>query len=526
MSNKLVSDWEQTPSPYNTINKSSKSSRSAPRQRSSGSANNEWHNDQDHGEEKTTKNRQKKSGSSHWYSCWFRGFLLGSLLAGLALAIVISLWLTMKTTATTSSSTTGINRTKILLIALLRLSLQRQLLRPLPLQLPRQLLQQRLQRPLPLQPHRQLRQQLLPQLHQQLPQQLPQPGLLLLPHRQLRQLLLQPHRQHPRQVLQQLPPEPRRQLLQRLPLPFRCVRPNWLWDANGQNVAGVTGVSGSTADKLNAPWNIYVDTTNNLYIADAQNHRIQKWAQGATTGTTIAGSSGTSGSSSTLLNIPKDVFVDSSENIYVADSGNHRIQFFASGNTTGLTVSTNWTSAGSMWGVQVVNNSIYACDRDSNIVWNNGTAVASNQWSNNAGFPLKLPQGFAVDASIAVGTVYITNSDRHTVVKWPVGAVSGTTVAGVDGNSGNTSTLLKFPSSLKLDNYTNMFVVDNNNHRIQLFCQYPTVNTTGRTIAGTGSMGQTNTTLNYPAGVALDASRNLYVADTSNHRVQKFQYLL
>ncbi|CAF1522738.1 unnamed protein product, partial [Adineta steineri] len=58
--------------------------------------------------------------------------------------------------------------------------------------------------------------------------------------------------------------------------------PNWLWDANGQTVAGVTGVSGSTADKLNAPWNIYVDTTNNLYIADAQNQRIQNLAQGST----------------------------------------------------------------------------------------------------------------------------------------------------------------------------------------------------------------------------------------------------
>ncbi|CAF4782946.1 unnamed protein product, partial [Rotaria magnacalcarata] len=73
-----------------------------------------------------------------------------------------------------------------------------------------------------------------------------------------------------------------------------------------------------------------------------------------------------------LLNTPKDVFVDSLENIYVADSGNRRIQFFASGSTIGSTVSTSWTSAGSMWGVQVVNNSIYACDRDNSIVWNNG----------------------------------------------------------------------------------------------------------------------------------------------------------
>ncbi|CAF5036364.1 unnamed protein product, partial [Rotaria sp. Silwood1] len=302
---------------------------------------------------------------------------------------------------------------------------------------------------------------------------------------------------------------------------------DWLWNTNGETVAGVTGSLGSTPDKLNEPRNIYVDpVTNNLYIADSGNHRIQKWLPGATNGTTVAGTSGTLGSSSTLLNMPRDVFTDSSENIYVADSGNERIQFFPKGSTIGSTVSSSWTSAGSMWGVQVVNQSIYACDRDNNIVWNNGSEVASNQWTNNGGNPLKMPQGFAVDTSIAIGTVYIANSDRHTIVKWPVNATTGIIVAGTDGNGGSSSSLLRAPTAIKLDNYTNMFVVDNNNHRIQLFCQYPTATTTARTIAGTGSSGQTINTLKYPVGLALDASLNLYVSDTANHRVQKFRRLL
>ena len=300
---------------------------------------------------------------------------------------------------------------------------------------------------------------------------------------------------------------------------------SWLWNTTGEIVAGVTGVPGTAPNQLNEPWNIYVDSSNILYIADSQNHRIQRWLPGALTGTTVAGT-GTAGSTSTDLNTPRDVFVDSSQNIYIADSNNNRVQFFASGSITGVTLSSSWSSLGSLWGVQVVNESIYACDNSQSAIWNNGSAVAGNQGSGSAPNQLNKPQGFAVDTSVVVGTVYVANSQQHTIVQWPFGTLVGNIVAGVDGVSGSSSILLKYPVSVKLDSYTNMFVVDNNNHRIQLFCRHPTINITARTIAGTGTGGQTSQTLNYPAGLTLDASLNLYVADTSNHRVQKFQRLL
>ncbi|CAF3230498.1 unnamed protein product [Rotaria sp. Silwood2] len=261
----------------------------------------------------------------------------------------------------------------------------------------------------------------------------------------------------------------------------------WLWDTNGETVAGLSGSPGSNSSQLDSPWNIYVDPTNGtLYIADSQNHRIQRWLTGATSGTTIAGT----------------------------------------GSPAGLTVSSSWVSHGSLWGVQVVNNAIYACDNSNSAIWKNGSAVAGNQGTGAGATQLNLPQGFAVDTSITVGTVYAVNSQQHTIVKWSAGAAQGTVVAGVNGIAGIDSTHLKYPVSIKLDSYNNMFVVDNNNHRIQLFCQYPIVNTTARTIVGTGVMGQTSQTLYFPAGIALDASLNLYVSDTSNHRVQKFRRLL
>ncbi|CAF0918328.1 unnamed protein product [Adineta steineri] len=98
-----------------------------------------------------------------------------------------------------------------------------------------------------------------------------------------------------------------------------------------QTVAGINGVSGKTADKLNGPAGVCVSRNDGtIYIADTLNHRIQKWPMGASTGITIAGNSnGTSGSSMYALNGPYAVFLDSTETfVYVADYYNNRVQRF------------------------------------------------------------------------------------------------------------------------------------------------------------------------------------------------------
>ena len=288
------------------------------------------------------------------------------------------------------------------------------------------------------------------------------------------------------------------------------------WNASGITVAG-TGFNGSSATELSFPWNIYIDSSGALYIADSGNHRIQRWLPNASSGTTIAGT-GMPGSSATELNMPKDVYVDANGNLYVADRLNNRTQYFVHGNTTGTTISAGWNS-GEIWGVQVVGSDIYTCDFNNGRISKNGTAVTgANQ--------LNMPQGFTVDTTTNAGTIYVANTDVHTIVQFSPGNPSGTVVAGSNNLLGSTNALLAFPVTLKLDQQSNLFVVDNNNHRIQLYCQNSTISPTGRTIAGTGTAGTTATTLTYPAGIALDSALNLYVSDTSNHRVQKFMRIV
>jgi len=74
---------------------------------------------------------------------------------------------------------------------------------------------------------------------------------------------------------------------------------------------------------------------------------------------------------------------------------------------------------------------------------------------------------------------------------------------------------------VSLDPMGNIYVADMANHRIQVFLSGQSI---GRTIAGiTGINGPNATALNEPRWVTLDKQLNLYVSDTSNHRVQMFK---
>lgn len=109
-------------------------------------------------------------------------------------------------------------------------------------------------------------------------------------------------------------------------------------EINRTRIAG-TGSSGVNANELNNPYGLALDSSNSLYIVDRQNNRVQKYVAGASTGSTVAGqASGTGGSTSSQLDEPEYIIVDSNSNIYITDSLNHRIQLWYNGTSSGLTV--------------------------------------------------------------------------------------------------------------------------------------------------------------------------------------------
>ncbi len=109
------------------------------------------------------------------------------------------------------------------------------------------------------------------------------------------------------------------------------------WNTTGITVAGITGSSGTNSSQLNFPFGIMLDYANNLYIADYDNQRIQKYFVGSSTGETLAGNT-TIGSSQSLLYNPPYVIMDANGNFYITDKANHRILYWLDGAISGTTV--------------------------------------------------------------------------------------------------------------------------------------------------------------------------------------------
>ena len=111
------------------------------------------------------------------------------------------------------------------------------------------------------------------------------------------------------------------------------------WNSTGITVAGITGSVGKNASQLNQPTDIAISSSGALYIVEFGNHRVNKWSVGASSGQTVAGQADASfNSTSPFLHFPAGLYLDSDDNVYVTDTTNSRVQFWAKGASQGTTV--------------------------------------------------------------------------------------------------------------------------------------------------------------------------------------------
>jgi trimeric autotransporter adhesin len=287
----------------------------------------------------------------------------------------------------------------------------------------------------------------------------------------------------------------------------------------GTTKIGYSGDGGSAISaELWAPSGVAVDASGNLYIADIADNVVRKVTASTGMITTVAGDSpypeivgGYSGDGgpavSAKLNGPVGVALDASGNLYIADAGNGLIRKVAA--STGVIT----TVAGNIAGGNV------------GFSGDGGPAVKAQ---------LNKPFGVAADAS---GNLYIADSGNNVIRK--VSASTGiiTTVAGNGSNAGTnpggfsgdngpaTSAELSDPEGVALDASGNLYIADATNWRVRKVDASTGVITT---VAGNGIQGSsgdngaaTSAELNHLMGVSVDASGNLYIADTGNMRVRK-----
>jgi len=232
------------------------------------------------------------------------------------------------------------------------------------------------------------------------------------------------------------------------------------------------GVKGTKDGQFSHPFGINTDSSNNVYIADSTNNRIEKFDSSgffiAKYGTPAPAYGGDTKKDGHLYT-PTDIIVDKGGFMYIVDWGNERIQKFDSaGNFV-----TKWGSHGTgdgqfnhLWGITM--------DKDENI--------------------------------------YVSDSCNHRIEKFDS---SGKYITkwGIEGN-GNGQ--FKYPNGITVDETGNVYVADSNNQRIQKF------DSQGNFISKWGTKGTGNGQFWDPYGVAVDKSGNVYVTEFINKRVQKF----
>ena len=198
-------------------------------------------------------------------------------------------------------------------------------------------------------------------------------------------------------------------------------------------VAGISRMNGSSTDmmKLSNAYNLFVDDRGNVFVSDHGNHRVMRFPWNSTSGTNgvmVAGT-GIQGNASAQLNGPSGIFVTDNGILYIADTGNHRIQKWIIGGSSGVTVA--------------------------------GTGTAGRELSE-----LYYPSSVLIDSN---GYMYITDSANDRILRWALGAVAGECIVACSGIPGTSSSHLYQPISMTFDSSGSLYVSDYGNNRVQKF---------------------------------------------------------
>jgi hypothetical protein len=337
----------------------------------------------------------------------------------------------------------------------------------------------------------------------------------------------------------------------------------WGKNVNGGGVFGIctvaanclAGTTGGLGGEMSSPLGVATDAAGNVYLADRLNHRIQKFdsagtfertwgkAVNMTTGgnlcTAASGhtcQAGTSGGLGGEMDSPGGVATDTAGNVYTTEESNHRIQKFDSAGTFERTwgKAVNMTTGGNL------------CTAVSGHTCQAGTA-------GGLGGEMDEPLGVATDAA---GNVYLADENNHRIQRFDSSgtfertwgkavnmttggnlctAVSGHTCQA--GTAGGLGGEMSNPGDVATDAASNVYLAERSNNRIQRFDSAGTwerawgKNVNGGGVFGVcivaanclaGTSGGLGGEMGSPRGVATDAAGNVYLADSSNHRIQKF----
>ena len=269
------------------------------------------------------------------------------------------------------------------------------------------------------------------------------------------------------------------------------------------------GKPSSLPGTFSMPSDVAVDRSGQIYVSDTRNHRVQIFDNNGN----YVSSFGKEGIENGQFLYPQDVAVnDTTGNIHVTDSGNHRVQTFdKSGKflySFAQPVDYKWRFVPG--GIEVDDSRIYVSNQQGNssVFDTNGNYLYQLE-AKYSGWGVNMPpDGMAIDDD----RIYVADSSFSRIL--------------VFDKSGEPSHVLELSkglhtfsaiSGIDLDTSGIIYVSDFGMHLILLYGY------DGRNLLKIGERGFDDGQFYAPQGIALDKDRKLYVADTSNHRIQVFE---
>ena len=313
----------------------------------------------------------------------------------------------------------------------------------------------------------------------------------------------------------------------------------------GSGSVGSANANG-TAASFNLPTVVTIDNFGNIFVVDRSNHKIRKItpAGDVTTfaGSGVIGSADGVGTAATFK-YPDGAVFDLQNNLFISDQSNHKIRkitpdgnvsTFAGTGTIGSangvgTAASFYYPAGmavdaadNLYVADYGNNKIRKITPDGTVTTFAGTGVAGAAEGDVTTAQFNGATGVCVDS---FGNVFVADYYNNKIRKIDtLGNVTTFAGSGVIGSADGIGTAASFyyPAIVAADGANNLFVTDEENHKIRKITTAGTVST----LAGNGTLGaadgiSTSAQFNFPTGVAIDDSNNVFVCDYGNNKIRK-----
>lgn len=330
---------------------------------------------------------------------------------------------------------------------------------------------------------------------------------------------------------------------------------------------GIPGFAGDTGNavpaQLNSPCALAIDSHDNVYIADRGNRRIRRVAGGLIGTFAGTGANGDTGDNNpraaATFNTVCGLAVDINDNVYIVDSGHHRIRKVDIGTgdieacvgsgAQGLSPDDQDATAADLHtplAVAVIREEIFVaeagnhrvCRVDGAADLSAHTGDGNNAHAGDSHHPataarLDAPGGLAYDRDNHF--LYVADTGNHIVRRvdlrsGQIRLIAGDTNAGFGGDDGPAlDAQLDTPTDVAYDFKKDMLLIcDRNNHRIRSVSM-----ATGEitTFAGDGNgawagdgLAPGHASFHTPVAIAVDASSNVYVATIGDHRVRMIEW--